>query len=174
MTYIYIYIYIYIYTLYLKYIIYRRFGGVSQSLVDPHYREIDFGFVLRLRCVCACVRAKLRERDDSSLARADPMGFVGGPAVRPAVRPVPGPAVLSGLLASLAGLAGLAGLAWLACGTPLLPVAFRCLPCAFPLLIFANLCVWTTGAVGPAAVCLFVWTTSAVGPAAVCLLDRVG
>ena len=37
--------------------------------------------------------------------------------VRPAgcpsgVRPVPGPAVLSGILASLAGLAGLAGLAW--------------------------------------------------------------
>ena len=26
---------------------------------------------------------------------------------------------------------------------PLLPVASRCFPCAFPLLIFANLCVWT-------------------------------
>ena len=30
---------------------------------------------------------------------------------------------------------------------PWLPVASRCFPCAFPLLIFANLCVWTPGSV---------------------------
>jgi hypothetical protein len=62
----------------------RRFGGVSPSLADPHYREIDVGFVLRLRCVRACVRAKLRERD-----RMKPMWLgaasriCGGPSVCP-------------------------------------------------------------------------------------------
>ena len=62
-----------------------------------------------------------------SVARADPMGFVGCPAVqlsgRP-VRPVPGPAGLSGLLALLAGWPGLAGLrdALASRSFPLLPV----------------------------------------------------
>ena len=139
---------------------------MSPSLDRPRTRKsISVAFALRA-CVRACERSCVSAMT-ISVARADPMRFPGCPSVRPAVRPVwpvPGPAVLFGLLASLAGLAGLAGLAWLACGTPLLPVASRCFPCAFPLLIFANLCVWTTGAVGPAAVCLFVWTTGAVGP----------
>ena len=41
-------------------------------------------FRLRLRCVRACVRAKLRVRDDSAVAR---VGRINLSVVRPSVRP---------------------------------------------------------------------------------------
>ena len=95
---------------------------MSPSLDRPQTgKSISVAFAFALR---ACVRAKLRERDNVFQW----LGLIlcDFPGVRlsvrlSGVRPVPGPAVLSGLLASLAGLAGLAGLAWLAwlaCGTP--------------------------------------------------------
>ena len=63
---------------------------MSPSLDRPRTgKSISVAFALR-----ACVRAKLRERDDSSVAGADPMRFPGGLAGCPAVRPVPGPAVV--------------------------------------------------------------------------------
>ena len=46
-------------------------------------------FRLRLRCVRACVRAKLRARDDSAVARVGLIDFRGGPSLRPSVRAVP-------------------------------------------------------------------------------------
>ena len=53
---------------------------MSPSLDRPRTgKSISVAFALR-----ACVRAKLRERDDSSVARAHPMQFPGGPVVRPA------------------------------------------------------------------------------------------
>ena len=54
--------------------------------------SIALAFALR-----ACVRAKLRVRDDSAVARVGLMDFPGGPSVRPSGRR--GPRTLSLLLA---------------------------------------------------------------------------
>ena len=59
--------------------------------------ELGNRFRLRLRCVRACVRAKLRVRDDSAVARVGQINFS---VVRPSVRPARvGPETLSLLLA---------------------------------------------------------------------------
>ena len=56
-------------------------GEVSSLLDHPLTgKSIALAFALRA-CVRSCVSAMT-----ISVARADPMGFVGGPAVRPAVR----------------------------------------------------------------------------------------
>ena len=70
---------------------------MSPSLDRPQTgKSISVAFAFALR---ACVRAKLRERDNAfqwlGLILCDFPGV--RPSVRPAVRPVPGPAVLSGL-----------------------------------------------------------------------------
>ena len=58
--YMYIYIYIFIY-------LYRRFGAVSPSLDCPGTR-ISIPIALAFACVRTCVRAKLRERNESAVA----------------------------------------------------------------------------------------------------------
>ena len=100
---------------------------MSPSLDRPRTgKSISVAFALR-----ACVRAKLRERDDSSVARADPMRFPGGPASCPSVRPSGCPAgprsscpVWPSGLAGWPGWPGLAGLrdALASRSFPLLPV----------------------------------------------------
>ena len=55
------------------------------TLVLPSNREIDFGFVC-VACVRACERAKLRARDDSSVARRGRRDLWGGRSVRPSLR----------------------------------------------------------------------------------------
>ena len=59
---------------------YRRLGVVSSCENTP---EPGNRFRLRLRCVRACVRAKLRERGDSSVARVGEANLWG--SVRPFV-----------------------------------------------------------------------------------------
>ena len=69
---------------------------MSQALAIPPNRDIDFGFGCDcVACVRACERAKLRARDDSSVAgagRANLWGASGpsglgwsGPSVHPAI-----------------------------------------------------------------------------------------
>ncbi len=61
--------------------------GVCEFLVISSNREIDFGFVcVCVACVRACVRAKLRERDASAVAKGGRTSFVGSPVRPPRVR----------------------------------------------------------------------------------------